>query len=535
MNFSVKNLLVNKNHPQVYSLSFKWVEKEEHAKLLRHFRKIYNCEKKEDYEDLLFDKTINCKDYVYNNVWFNKLFNDNLYPFSLMTRYMIEDLFRINKFKGCDFTLCYDEEFEIYTFWFEFVDNIDQAFKCNKKRKCIMATPDYDCLLVLQEKLSDLVSKPLNLSTPISVSNEIDKWLEFIFENQSIFNSIFDQGNFIKYMFFSYEKGIYIFQKEKHFVENFINFKDDLLIDKKDLPKKNELGLFHFDKNKDLFDFQIQEPDFSGVIGLSAAKKAIKERIIDPFLHKDIFEKYNKKIGGGILLYGLPGNGKTLLVRHIANELGCRVFALSASLIKDKEPGKSERILRDIFTKAKNSKKAIIFLDELDAFGAKRNGDAISLDNSITSYLLQLMDGIKVNNKDECVLVIGATNKPEVIDPALLRSGRFSEKIYVGLPSYKDRKKMLTVFLKNLNCSDDLDLDLIAKKTKDFSGADVKEFVERLKLIAIDNEIRGVKDFQINNSHAFKLLENFSSTVNKEELKKFEEKYNKGGDDYEKN
>lgn len=188
---------------------------------------------------------------------------------------------------------------------------------------------------------------------------------------------------------------------------------------------------------------------FNDIAGLEEAKKAFNEKVIMPYKHKKLFEKFGKKIGGGILLYGLPGTGKTMFAEAASNELDALFIPVKCSDIKSKWYGESEQKVKQIFNRARKAKKAIIFFDEFEAIGAKRTDNSENGNNDLVPQILAEMQGVGSSSDDTMILVIAATNKPWSIDSAFMRPGRFDEKIYIPLPDFEARKKSLKFSYQN--------------------------------------------------------------------------------------
>lgn len=223
------------------------------------------------------------------------------------------------------------------------------------------------------------------------------------------------------------------------------------------------------------------------IAGLKEAKEAFNDRVILPIKHRDLFEKYGKTVGGGILLYGLPGTGKTMFAQAVANELNAKFFSINCSDIMSKWYGESESNIKQLFTKAKNAPIAVIFFDEFEAIGRKRTSyDTENGINTVQEILAQ-MQGIEKNNN--ILLVLAATNCPWDIDSALLRPGRFNDKIYIPLPDLDARLFIIKKVLQNVTLSDEVSITSLAESLEGYNCADVVEFCEQIKLIAIKTEI----------------------------------------------
>lgn len=223
------------------------------------------------------------------------------------------------------------------------------------------------------------------------------------------------------------------------------------------------------------------------IAGLKEAKEAFNDRVILPIKHRDLFEKYGKTVGGGILLYGLPGTGKTMFAQAVANELNAKFFSIKCSDIMSKWYGENESNIKQLFTKAKNAPIAVIFFDEFEAIGRKRTSyDTENGINTVQEILAQ-MQGIEKNNN--ILLVLAATNCPWDIDSALLRPGRFNDKIYIPLPDLDARLFIIKKVLQNVTLSDEVSITSLAESLEGYNCADVVEFCEQIKLIAIKTEI----------------------------------------------
>lgn len=242
------------------------------------------------------------------------------------------------------------------------------------------------------------------------------------------------------------------------------------------------------EKKKTIKSKKYSKTRFDDIAGLDEVKKAFKEKVIMPFEHPELFEKFGKKAGGGILLYGLPGTGKTMFAEAAANEIDALFIPIKCSDVKSKWYGESEKKVKEIFAKARKADKAIIFFDEFEAIGAKRT-DSENGNNDLVPQILAEMQGVGSSTNKSVIIVIAATNKPWAIDSAFMRPGRFDEKIYVPLPDFDARKKLFEIQLSKLPVSNDLDFDYLAKITEGFNGADIKEVCEKLKMSAINDSL----------------------------------------------
>lgn len=261
---------------------------------------------------------------------------------------------------------------------------------------------------------------------------------------------------------------------------------------------------------------------FDDIAGLDEAKNAFNEKVVMPLQHPEIYAKYGKKVGGGILLYGLPGTGKTMFAEAASNELNALFIPIKCSDIKSKWYGESEQNVKNIFAKARKASKVILFFDEFEAIGAKRTDNGDNGNNDLVPQILAEMQGVGSSSSKSMIMVIAATNKPWAIDSAFLRPGRFDEKIYIPLPDFTARKKLFELKLSKIP-TDNVDLDYLSNITEGYNGADIEEFVEKLKQTAINESIKSGKDHLINMDDIKKVETTMHSSVSKEDIERLKE------------
>jgi SpoVK/Ycf46/Vps4 family AAA+-type ATPase len=228
---------------------------------------------------------------------------------------------------------------------------------------------------------------------------------------------------------------------------------------------------------------------FGDVGGLDAVKEEIRMKIVMPFQHPEVFKKYGKRIGGGVLLYGPPGCGKTLLARATAGECDAVFMNITIDSILDMYYGESERKLAGAFETARAKAPAIVFFDEIEAIGGSRQQLRHSPGKTLVNQLLAEMDGVTTQNSK--LLVMAATNAPWSVDAALRRPGRFDRVIFIPPPDEAARLEILRLHLRERPVAADVNLGELAKKTKDFSGADLFDLVERAAEGPLMEAIRG--------------------------------------------
>src|SRR5439155_609782 len=232
-------------------------------------------------------------------------------------------------------------------------------------------------------------------------------------------------------------------------------------------------------------DTAIERPQitFKDVGGMDALKEEIRMKIIHPLNHPEFYKAYGKAIGGGILMYGPPGCGKTHLARATAGEIQAGFLAVGISEVLDMWIGQSERNLHELFEQARSHRPCVLFFDEVDALGASRSDMRHSAGRQLINQFLSELDGVHASN--EGVLVLAATNAPWHLDPAFRRPGRFDRILFVPPPDAEARAGILRVMLKG-KPQETIDLDHVAKKSDAFSGADLKAIVDQ----AIEAKLR---------------------------------------------
>ncbi|MEM0091444.1 MAG: proteasome-activating nucleotidase [Saccharolobus sp.] len=224
---------------------------------------------------------------------------------------------------------------------------------------------------------------------------------------------------------------------------------------------------------------------YSDIGGLNEQIRELKEVIELPLKKPEIFRELGIEPPKGVLLYGPPGTGKTLLAKAVATESNATFIHVVASEFAQKFVGEGARIVRDVFEMAKRKAPAIIFIDEIDAIGAKRLDIGTSGEREIQRTLMQLLAELDGFNPLDNVKVIAATNRIDILDPALLRPGRFDRIIEVPLPDFKARVEIFNIYLGRMRVSKDIDVNVLAYFSDGFSGADIKNVCVEAGYIAI--------------------------------------------------
>jgi transitional endoplasmic reticulum ATPase len=215
----------------------------------------------------------------------------------------------------------------------------------------------------------------------------------------------------------------------------------------------------------------IPRVNYEDIGGLRNEIQKVREMIELPMRHPEIFDRIGIEAPRGVLLYGPPGTGKTLLAKAVANETNANFYSIGGPEIMSKFYGESEERLRETFKQAQENAPSIIFIDEIDSIAPKREEVSGDVEKRVVSQLLTLMDGLESRGK---VVVIGATNRPDALDPALRRPGRFDREIEIGIPDQNGRSEILEIHTRGMPLTQDINLESIAKITHGFVGADLE-------------------------------------------------------------
>lgn len=229
---------------------------------------------------------------------------------------------------------------------------------------------------------------------------------------------------------------------------------------------------------------------FSDVAGLDEVKEEIRLKMIYPFAHADLAEKFGIHAGGGILLYGPPGTGKTLLAKATAGELDATFFRISPADVLSKWVGEAEQNIKKLFDAASQEPRSVIFIDEIEALIPARRDEGSSVMQRVVPQILQGMEGFD-KKKNSPVLFLGATNVPWQLDPAVLRPGRFDEKVYIPLPDLPARVRLLELYLGKRPLSDHVSFQTLGERLEGYSGADIKYICDRAALLPFLQAVAG--------------------------------------------
>jgi transitional endoplasmic reticulum ATPase len=250
---------------------------------------------------------------------------------------------------------------------------------------------------------------------------------------------------------------------------------------------------------------------FEDIGGLDDIKEQVRRKIILPFQKPSLFQRFRKRAGGGILLYGPPGCGKTLIARATAGECGAKFFNVAISDVLDMYIGESERKLQALFDKARQSAPSVLFFDEIEALGGKRQYSREATSAKVVSQFLAEMDGFAQRN--EGVLVMGATNVPWAVDSAFRRPGRFDRVQFVPPPDRAARQSILDILLRDRPVATGIDLEFLARNTSGFSGADLRHLVETAVEHAIEASIDQGREIPVTDANLRNALKEVRPTT----------------------
>ncbi|OYR59621.1 AAA family ATPase [Halorubrum ezzemoulense] len=236
---------------------------------------------------------------------------------------------------------------------------------------------------------------------------------------------------------------------------------------------------------------------YEDIGGLDEELELVRETIELPLSEPEVFTRLGVDPPKGVLLHGPPGTGKTLIARAVANEVDATFITVDGPEIMSKYKGESEERLREVFERASDDAPAIVFFDEIDSIAGKRD-DGGDVENRVVGQLLSLMDGLDARGD---VIVIGATNRVDTIDPALRRGGRFDREIEIGVPGESGRRQILDVHTRRMPLADDVDLDRIAGRTHGFVGADIEGLAQEAAMTALrrarESDSRALNDVTV--------------------------------------
>ena len=220
---------------------------------------------------------------------------------------------------------------------------------------------------------------------------------------------------------------------------------------------------------------------FAAIAGMDELKEQLREEVIDPLHHPEEYQRYGVTIPNGMLLYGPPGCGKTFFAKHFAEEVGFNFMFVTPAMLKSRYVNASQENIAKMFKEAEENAPTIIFIDEINELVPNREGDVHEMSKSAVNEMLAQMD----RTGEKGIFIIGATNYPHMIDPAILRAGRLDQKYYVGVPDEVARKSLFELYLKNRPYDFGLDYDELSRLTRNYVSADIQLIVNNAARTAL--------------------------------------------------
>ena len=278
------------------------------------------------------------------------------------------------------------------------------------------------------------------------------------------------------------------------------------------------------DSGTDASDWIIRDkPDigFDDIAGLDDVKEEIRLKMLYPFTHPELARRYGINVGGGVLLYGPPGTGKTMMAKAIAKEINATFFVISPAQVMSKWVGEAEQNIRKLFEAATAEPQAVIFIDEIEALVPKRKSDSSTVMARVVPQILQELEGFD-RKGDRALLLIGATNKPWMLDEAVMRPGRFDTKVHIGLPDAPARYRLLEIHLGDRPVGDDVDLGALCDRLKGYSGADIRNIAQQAAAIPFMESVAGREPRPISMKDLMSATETTMPSVNASHLARYE-------------
>lgn len=260
---------------------------------------------------------------------------------------------------------------------------------------------------------------------------------------------------------------------------------------------------------------------FSDIAGLEDVKEEIYLKMIYPFRHPELAQRYGISVGGGVLLYGPPGTGKTMIAKAIATELDATMFVISPAQLMSKWVGEAEQNVRKLFEAAKAEDKAIIFIDEVEALVPRRRSSQSTVMTRVVPQILQEIEGFD-RKSDRALLFLGATNEPWSLDAAMMRPGRLDSRIYVPLPDPAARFRLLELYLGERPLDDDVDFARLVDQLEGYSGADIRAIAERSAVRPFLESVDGAEPRNILMSDVLAVIDSTPPSVSPKDIRKYD-------------
>ncbi|UCC28821.1 MAG: ATP-binding protein [Phycisphaerales bacterium] len=278
------------------------------------------------------------------------------------------------------------------------------------------------------------------------------------------------------------------------------------------------------DSGADVSDWIVKDKPtigFEDIAGLDEVKEDIRLKMIYPFAHPELARQYGISTGGGVLLYGPPGTGKTMIAKAIAHEIDATFFIVSPAQMLSKWVGEAEQNIRKLFDAAKSEPTSVIFLDETEALVPKRKSDSSTVMQRVVPQILQELEGFD-RTGDRALLFVGATNKPWMLDEAILRPGRLDARIYVGLPDAPARFRLLEIYFGGRPLAEDVNFGELCDRLERYSGADIKNIAQRAAQLPFMEAIAGKDARPISRHDIMTVVEATPPSVNPADLIRYE-------------
>ena len=261
---------------------------------------------------------------------------------------------------------------------------------------------------------------------------------------------------------------------------------------------------------------------FDDIAGLEDVKQEIYLKMIYPFRHPELAQRYGIGVGGGLLLFGPPGTGKTMIAKAVACELDATMFVITPAQLMSKWVGEAEQNVRKLFEAAKEEARSIIFIDEVEALVPKRRGQQSTVMQRVVPQILQELEGFD-RKAGRALMFLGATNEPWALDSAMMRPGRLDSKVYVPLPDPAARFKLFEIYLGKRPLADDVDFARLVELTGGYSGADIKAIAERSATRPFLESVNGGEPRNINMSDVTAVIDGLPPSVAVADVRKYEQ------------
>ncbi len=263
---------------------------------------------------------------------------------------------------------------------------------------------------------------------------------------------------------------------------------------------------------------EVPQVTWDDVGGLTEVQERLQEMVEWPLKQPEVFERMGIDVPKGIMLYGMPGTGKTLLAKAVANESEANFISIKGPQVFSKWVGESEKAIRKIFSKAREVAPAIIFIDEIDSIAHRRGMDSSGVGDRVVNQILSELDGIE---DMEDVIVIAATNRPDMIDPALMRPGRLDRHLHIPVPEEAARRKIFEIHTRDMPLADDVDLDRLARETENYVGSDIESVCREAGMSALRED---QDSDTVTMAHFEDALESVSPSAREDDLENFQKR-----------